>query len=227
MFKKKDGTKVNNVKENDNLKKDLENNEESCQCKAEDDSKLEDTVNDTDIQEDNNNDKELKKDELIKNVNSENEKLKDENKKLKDENQKVKNEFDALKDKLARTAAEFDNFRKRTAKEKEKIYTESCEDILKEILPVLDNLERAISVEGNIDDLKQGIDMTMKQFTDALKKLEVEEIPTDGQFDPHVHNAVMHVEDDNYGENSIAEVFQKGYKREDKVIRPSMVKVAN
>ncbi|MBP2033030.1 molecular chaperone GrpE [Clostridium algifaecis] len=214
MFKKKEDCK-NNINENDDLKKDLEDNEEE-------------TLDDTDVQEDKddnkdsskNNEQELKKDELIKNISSENEKLKNENK-------KAKNELEALKDRLARVTAEYDNFRKRTAKEKEKIYTEACEDILKQMLPVLDNLERAISVEGNMDDLKQGIDMTMKQFNDAFKKLNVEEIPTDGQFDPHIHSAVMHIEDESYEENSIVEVFQKGYKREDKVIRPSMVKVAN
>lgn len=172
-------------------------------------------------------------DNIIKEDNStssENEEVMDlleENKKLVDENEKVKNELEALKDRLARTAAEYENFRKRTAKEKEGIYTDACEDVLKEMLPVLDNLERAVSVDGTVEDLKKGVEMTMKQFTSALEKLSVEEIPTDCEFDPHVHNAVMHIEDDNYGKNSVVEVFQKGYRRNDKVIRFSMVKVAN
>lgn len=155
------------------------------------------------------------------------EELKSENIKLKSENEKIHNEFKTLQDRLSRTAAEYDNFRKRTAKEKEPIYSDACKDILKEILPVLDNLERAVEVEGNIDDLKKGVEMTIKQFKTAFEKLNVEEISTEGEFDPNIHNAVMHIEDDKYDKNSIVEVFQKGYKREDKVIRYSMVKVAN
>jgi len=155
------------------------------------------------------------------------EELKSENIKLKSENEKIHNEFKTLQDRLSRTAAEYDNFRKRTAKEKEAIYSDACKDILKEILPVLDNLERAVEVEGDIDDLKKGVEMTIKQFKTAFEKLNVEEISTEGEFDPNMHNAVMHIEDDKYDKNSIVEVFQKGYKREDKVIRYSMVKVAN
>lgn len=146
---------------------------------------------------------------------------------LKDENLKLKNESEALKDRLTRNMAEYDNYRKRTAKEKEGIYTDACEDILKNILPVLDNLERAISVEGNVEDLKKGVEMTMKQFSSALEKLNVEEINTDDGFDPNFHNAVMHIDDDSYDKNQVVEVFQKGYKRGEKVLRYSMVKVAN
>ncbi|MCT8976255.1 nucleotide exchange factor GrpE [Clostridium sp. CX1] len=153
--------------------------------------------------------------------------LKEENKKLSDENTKIKGEVEALKDRLSRMTAEYDNFRKRTAKEKEGIYTDACEDVLKGILPVLDNLERAISVEGSIEDLKKGIEMTIKQFNNALEGLNVEEISTEGEFDPHVHNAVMHIDDEQYGKNQVVEVFQKGYKRGDKVLRYSVVKVAN
>lgn len=155
------------------------------------------------------------------------EQLKQDNKGLEEENNKIKNENDALKDRLARTVAEYDNFRKRTAKEKEGIYTDACEDILKELLSVLDNLERAISVEGTVEDLKKGIDMTIKQFNNALQKLNVEEVSSEGEFNPHIHNAVMHVDDSQYGNNQIVEVFQKGYKRGEKVLRYSMVKVAN
>lgn len=147
--------------------------------------------------------------------------------KLQEENAKLSNEVEVLKDRLLRISAEYDNFRKRTAKEKEGIYSDACTDVLKNMLPVLDNLERAVSVEGNLDDLKKGIDMTLRQFKDSLKKLNVEEISTEEGFDPNYHNAVMHMVDDNYGKNEIVEVFQKGYKRENKVIRYSMVKVAN
>jgi Molecular chaperone GrpE (heat shock protein) len=153
--------------------------------------------------------------------------LKEENMKLKNELDKLNNELEALKDRLLRTNAEYDNFRKRTAKEKEGIYTDACIDVLKNMLPVLDNLERAATAEGNVDDLKKGIDLTLRQFQDSLTKLNVEEISTEAEFDPNLHNAVMHVEDENLGKNTIADVFQKGYKRGDKVIRHSMVKVAN
>jgi molecular chaperone GrpE len=144
-----------------------------------------------------------------------------------DEATKFKNELETLKDRFARTMAEYENFRKRTAKEKEGIYTSACEDILKAVLPVLDNLERAAAVEGSMEDLKKGIDMTVKQFQGALEKLQVEEIPVDSGFDPNFHEAVMHVVDESLEQNVITDVFQKGYKRGDKVLRASMVKVAN
>jgi molecular chaperone GrpE len=147
--------------------------------------------------------------------------------KLEEENKKLQNEVNAFKDKLLRTAAEYENFRKRTAKEKEGIYTDACEDVLKEVLPVLDNLERALSVEGSGENLRTGVEMTVRQFNDAFCKLGVEELASEGEFDPNLHNAVMHVEDEQYGANEIVEVFQKGYKRANKVLRHSMVKVAN
>ncbi|WP_333860092.1 nucleotide exchange factor GrpE [Clostridium sp.] len=180
---------------------------------------------DVDLEMEEDKAENLEEDEVSK-ENSE-EELKNENIKLKSENEKIHIQFEALQDRLSRTAAEYDNFRKRTAKEKEAIYSGACKDILKELLPVLDNLERAVEVEGDIDDLKKGVEMTIRQFKTAFEKLNVEEISTEGEFDPNIHNAVMHIEDDKYGKNSIVEVFQKGYKREDKVIRYSMVKVAN
>lgn len=145
----------------------------------------------------------------------------------KKELKELKEEVEDLKDKLLRTVAEYDNFRRRTSKEKENIYTDACADVLKEMLPVLDNLERAVVAEGTFEDLKKGVDMTLVQFKTSLDKLGVEEIVADGEFDPNFHNAVMHVEDENLGKNQVAEVFQKGYKRGDKVLRYSMVKVAN
>lgn len=149
------------------------------------------------------------------------------NKKLKEENKKLGNELEALKDRLARTSAEYDNFRKRTAKEKEALYTDACEDVLKNMFPVLDNLERAMVVEGSMEDIKKGIEMTVRQFKDALAKLDIEEISTENGFDPNFHNAVMHIDDESLGQNQIVEVFQKGYKKNDKVLRYTMVKVAN
>ena len=160
----------------------------------------------------------------------ESEKEKDMNKKMKklqEENTKLENEAIASKDRLLRTMAEYENFRKRTVKEKEGIYTDACADVLKEVLPVLDNLERALSVEGCGEDLRTGVEMTVRQFNDAFIKLGVEELSPEGEFDPNLHNAVMHVEDEQYGNNEIVEVFQKGYKRANKVLRHSMVKVAN
>ena len=147
--------------------------------------------------------------------------------KLEEENKRLQNEVNAFKDKLLRTTAEYENFRKRTAKEKEGIYTDACADVLKEVLPVLDNLERALSVEGTGEDLRVGVEMTVRQFNDAFSKLGVEELALEGEFDPNFHNAVMHVQDEQYGVNEIVEVFQKGYKRANKVLRHSMVKVAN
>ena len=147
--------------------------------------------------------------------------------KLKDENKKLTNEVEALKDRLLRLTAEYDNYRKRTAKEKEGIYTDACTDVLKEMIPVLDNLERAVAVEGNVEDIRTGIEMTIKGFKTSFEKLGVEEIDASGEFDPNYHQAVMHIEDESLDKNSIAEVFQKGYKRGEKVIRYTVVKVAN
>ncbi|MGL5354334.1 MAG: nucleotide exchange factor GrpE [Clostridium sp.] len=147
--------------------------------------------------------------------------------KFKDKNKRLNNENEALKERLLRVSAEYENYRKRTAKEKEGIYTDACADVLKEILPVIDNLERALSVEGSIEDLKKGIEMTVKGVNTSFEKLGVEEIDTTGEFDPNLHQAVMHIQDEALGQNVVAEVFQKGYKKGDKVLRYTMVKVAN
>ncbi|AGY77095.1 nucleotide exchange factor GrpE [Clostridium autoethanogenum] len=215
------------LKDKGDNEKDLN---EECENDSENEKKDKDNENVNESTEDNSEeeveeteDKEDKEDKEISLLGE----LKKENSKLKDENKKAINELDSIKDRLARVMAEYDNFRKRTVKEKDNIYSDACKDILKEVLPVLDNLERAVNVEGNAEDLKKGIEMTMKQFNNALSKLNVEEIPCEGEFDPNLHNAVMHIEDDKYDKNSIVEVLQKGYKREDKIIRYSMVKVAN
>jgi molecular chaperone GrpE len=155
------------------------------------------------------------------------EELQTSNRKLKEEKEIVENELDSIKDRLLRLSAEYENYRKRTTKEKEGIYTDACEDVLSNMFPVLDNLERAANVEGNAEDIKKGIDMTIRQFKESLEKLQVSEISIAEGFDPNLHNAVMHVEDTNLGEKEIVEVFQKGYLRGAKVIRHSIVKVAN
>ena len=111
--------------------------------------------------------------------------------------------------------------------EKEGIYADACADVLKEVIPTVDNLERALAVDGSVEDLKKGIEMTIKGFQTSLEKLGVEEISVEEGFDPNMHQAVMHIQDENYDKNVVAEVFLKGYKKGDKVIRYSMVKVAN
>jgi len=146
--------------------------------------------------------------------------------KLKDENKKLSNELDVLKDRLLRLTAEYDNYRKRTVKEKEGIYTDACTDVLKEVLPVADNLERALAVDGNVEDIKKGVEMTIKGFLNSLEKLGVEEIDTTNGFDPNLHQAISVVEDANLNTNDVAQVYQKGYKKGEKVIRYSMVTVA-
>ena len=134
-------------------------------------------------------------------------------------------ECEAANDKYLRMMAEYDNFRKRSAKEREGVYADAYGDCIANLLPVLDNLERA-SKSDNLEAVTKGLDLTVKAFDDALQKMGVSEIETK-TFDPNLHNAVMHVEDDQYGESEIVEVFQKGYCKGDKVIRYAMVKVAN
>ena len=148
-------------------------------------------------------------------------------KKVKDENKKLQEEIDVMKDRLLRITAEYENYRRRTTKEKEGIYSDAYVDVLKEVLPILDNLERAVAAEGSLEDLRKGIEMTIKGCQDSFAKLGVEEIDASGEFDPNLHNAVMHIEDENLGKNIVAEVFQKGYKKDEKIIRHTMVKVAN
>jgi molecular chaperone GrpE len=132
------------------------------------------------------------------------------------------------KDKYLRLMAEYDNFRKRSAKERENIYADVRVDTVTKFLPVYDNLERAMATETADEAYKKGVEMTFNQLKEVLKKLGVEEIEAQGQpFDPTMHNAVMHVQDEAYGENVIVQEFQKGFKLGDKVIRFSMVKVAN
>lgn len=188
------------------------NENESSSEILEDEQKLEDE--EFESVEEASSEKELEEMKILKN-------------KLKDENVKLKNELDTVKDRLLRITAEYENYRNRTAKEKDGIYTDACIDVLKNVLPALDNMERAAAIEGSVEDLKKGIEMTVRQFKDSLEKIGVEEIESSKEFDPNVHNAVMHIEDENFGENEIVEVFQKGYKKQDKVIRHSMVKVAN
>ena len=137
-----------------------------------------------------------------------------------------------LNEKYLRLAAEYDNFKRRTAKEKVQIYTNSVSEVIEQILPFVDNMARATAVEVTSDDAKQlleGIKLVERQFMDALTSMGVEEIKAVGEkFDPNMHNAVMHVDDEAIdGEEIIVEEFMKGYVYKDKVIRHSTVKVAN
>ena len=136
--------------------------------------------------------------------------------------------YNAEHDSYLRLAADYDNYRKRTAKEKEQSYSNGKADTILKLLPIYDNLERAMNQDTEDAAYKKGVEMTMTQLKDVLTKLGIEEIPALGEaFDPNFHNAVMHVEDENVGDNTIVEVFQAGFKTGDKVIRFAMVKVAN
>jgi len=138
-------------------------------------------------------------------------------------------QLETTKDQFARLAAEYDNYRKRTAKEKETLYQDAKADTIKEFLAVYDNLERAASAPGGEDDPhKKGLEMIFNQYKELLKKLGVEEIEAQGKpFDPERHEAVMHIEDENFGENEVAQVFQAGFMLGDRVIRHAVVQVAN
>ena len=147
---------------------------------------------------------------------------------LPEELEHLKASLSAKEEQYLRLAAEYDNFRKRSQKEKESIYADAKADALTAFLPVYDNLERALKQETADEAFKKGVEMTMTQLREILTKLGISEIPALGEsFDPNLHNAVMHVEDEAAGENTIVDVFQAGFKLGDKVIRFSMVKVAN
>ena len=134
----------------------------------------------------------------------------------------------AEKEKYLRLLAEYDNFRRRTAKEKEQIYADVRGETVKKFFPVFDSLTRALSQTPEDDPARKGLEMIMTQFETALKGLNVTVIEAVGQpFDANLHNAVMHVEDEEFGENAVVEEFEKGFKIGDKVLRYSAVKVAN
>ena len=160
--------------------------------------------------------------------------LKDENKKLtaslteaKAALEKAQNELAETNDKYLRTAAEYDNFRRRSAKEREGIYADAYADALAAVLPILDNLERAAAYSDGAQ-LTEGIKLIFKSAKESLDRIGVTEFGAPGdQFDPQIHNAMMHIDDESFGENEITEVFQKGYKKGERVLREALVKVAN
>lgn len=136
--------------------------------------------------------------------------------------------YNDVNEKYMRTLAEYDNYRKRTIKEKESIYPEAKAVVIEKFLPIMDNFQRAIDSAENKDGFYEGVVMLKKQMDDVLTALGVEEIKSVGEeFNPEFHNAVMHIDDEEQGENVIVEEFQKGYKIGDRVVRHSMVKVAN
>ena len=138
-------------------------------------------------------------------------------------------QLDSVKEQFVRLSAEYDNYRKRTAKEKDNIYQDAKADTVKAFLAVYDNLERAANSAGGEDSPhKKGLEMIFNQYKEILKGLGVEEIEAQGkEFDPELHNAVMHIDDENLGENVVAQVFQAGFRMGDKVIRYAIVQVAN
>ncbi|PKM74321.1 MAG: nucleotide exchange factor GrpE [Firmicutes bacterium HGW-Firmicutes-16] len=148
---------------------------------------------------------------------------------MSEELKKAQEELSSEKEKYLRMLAEYDNFRKRSQKERESTYSDVRADTVTRFLPVYDNLERALKTETADEAYRRGVEMTLTQFKETIEKLGVSEIEAGSgtKFDPEIHNAVMHVEDENFGEGIITEEFQKGFKLGDKVIRCSIVKVAN
>ncbi len=145
------------------------------------------------------------------------------------EEDEAQKKYDSLNEKYLRTLAEYDNYRKRSIRERESIYPEAKADAAAAFLPVMDNLERALEIETEKNPFYEGVVLVKKQLDEVFAKLGVEavEAASGSSFDPELHNAVMHVEDDGLGENVIVEELQKGYRIGDRIIRHSMVKVAN
>ena len=172
--------------------------------------------------------------ETVEEVKAEPEKKEKKASKKDKENKRITELEEALKeseDKYLRMLAEYDNFKKRTQKEKESLYKEGIADSVANLLSVLDNLDRAASVDVEKSDAQSvvdGVNKILEQANEVFSKMGVEEIPAKGEkFNPEIHNAVMHEENEEYDENTVSEVFLKGYKMGDRVIRHSMVKVAN
>ena len=161
-------------------------------------------------------------------IKNEKEKIAQENCKEDNEINKMKAELEETTDRLKRLMAEFDNFKKRSAKEREGLYNSLLADIVSSFLPVVDNLEKAVNSNTEDEGYKQGIELVLKQFMDVLTSLGVKEIEGVGStFNPEYHEAVSSVQDENLGEKEVKEVFRKGYQIGDRVIRHAMVVVAN
>ena len=174
--------------------------------------------------------KKAKEDKAEENNSAEETKKEPQKKKEPSETEKLQKQLDEKNDQYLRLAAEYDNFRKRSQKEKEAIYSDCKSSIISELLAVIDNFERCVEFNENtsFEDYRKGVDMTYKQFTAALTKLGIESFGEEGEsFDPNLHNAVMHEENEDLPENTISKVLMKGYKTGDKIIRTAVVAVAN
>ena len=168
------------------------------------------------------------KEELEKDIEKDGKEKKEENKEKKNTQMVPKEDYDELDDRYKRILAEFENFKKRSSKEREGLYNSILSDVIEVILPVVDNLENAVKAETNDENYKQGVELVLKQFKDVLKSKGIEEIKTIGEtFDPELHEAVSSIQDENLGEKEIAVEYRKGYKIGNRVIRHSMVVVAN
>lgn len=198
----------------------MENENKTAKTQNESDAAVSDEEIKEEAKADASHDHEHEKGKKCKKLEAEIEKLKkelDDEKKASEESNK----------KYLTMLAEYDNFRRRSAKEKESAYSDAYIDVLEKILPVLDNLERAAAYKDG-ESVLHGLELTLKSFNEVLSKLGIKEIDAvGGKFDPNLHNAVMHVEDDEHGEGEVVEVLQKGYMCGDKVLRYAMVKVAN
>lgn len=157
------------------------------------------------------------------------EKKKKKEKVSKEDYDRLQAEFESHKQQYLRVLAEYDNFRKRSAVEKTGVYNNAVADVINAILPVADNIDRALAQENaSAEDMKKGVEMISNQFKASFEKLNIHEIGAVGEaFDPNLHNAVSHIDSEELGENVISAVFQKGYMLGDKVIRYAMVQVAN
>ncbi len=146
-----------------------------------------------------------------------------------EELEKLKEEFESHKQAHLRVLAEYDNFRKRSIQEKSQVYSNAVSDTINAVLPVADNIERALAQENvSAEDMKKGVEMIANQFKASFEKLGISEIGEVGdKFNPDLHNAVSHIESDEFEENTVSAVFQKGYKLADKVVRHAMVQVSN
>ncbi|MDR1800703.1 MAG: nucleotide exchange factor GrpE [Lachnospiraceae bacterium] len=210
-----------------------ETKDKELNSETEDEVVMEETIKEeTENRETDNEEpvnEEAKQEETLKEGSQEEEagKVKKFGKKVKKDKKDEK--IEDLTDKLARSMAEFDNFRKRTEKEKSQMYEIGAKSVIEKILPIVDNFERGLeAVKDSEDPFAAGMEKIYKQLMTSLEELGVKPIEAvGGEFNPDFHNAVMHVEDENYGENMVAEEFQKGYMYRDMVVRHSMVKVAN
>lgn len=176
----------------------------------------------------NHNENKEKNEDIRENMENNNISKQNNEKELNEQVEKLQNELEEVKDRHTRLIAEFDNLKKRSAKEREGLYNSIIGDIISALLPVIDNLEKAVQAETKDEDYKKGVELVLKQFQDVLVANGVKEIEAVGQpFDPELHEAVSMIQDENLGEKIVAQEYRKGYMIGNKVIRHSMVIVAN